>query len=263
VGKLIWWITLRGERIACSSKRVNEAQVTTCECVEPIQEIFPRSVVSEVGRPPSLPTLQRRQDNLIGRPRGAVRRTGLLRNIALIKVLNGGVDYEFRIAGDAVVCAYGVALQNRGLSDFETTAPRLIRTVRSLYDHVGNSGMPLAVRCRTGHASSRGEVYRRCNGCIASRGARRCGRPLASVQQLLVGRRSVLARMQISTPLVALWAQSDHHVGLRGLARTARARKRVLGGINADVHKKRTDGIGQQMGLAAKYIGVSRSAVQR
>ena len=82
------------------------------------------------------------------KPRGMA---GLLRNTVLVKVLAGGGDYEYRIVGDAVACAYGGPLQNHRLSDFETTAPTTVQTMLSLFGTVVESGKPLAARCRTGH----------------------------------------------------------------------------------------------------------------
>jgi len=82
------------------------------------------------------------------KPRGMAK---LLRNTALVKVLAGGGDYEYRIVGDAVACAYGGPLQNHRLSEFETTAPTTVQATRKLYGIVVDSGMPLAARSRTGH----------------------------------------------------------------------------------------------------------------
>jgi hypothetical protein len=48
-------------------------------------------------------------------PRGMAK---LLRNTELVSVLDGGDDYEYRIVGDAVACAYGGSFQNHRLSDF-------------------------------------------------------------------------------------------------------------------------------------------------
>jgi hypothetical protein len=46
---------------------------------------------------------------------------------------------------------YSVTLQNHRLSDFETLAPIAIQTARSLFSHVVDSRIPLAVRRMTGH----------------------------------------------------------------------------------------------------------------
>jgi len=82
------------------------------------------------------------------RPRGIA---GLLCNTELVRVLDGGSDYEYRIVGDAVACAYGRQLQNHRLSDFEATAPATVRVTRKLFGIVIDNGMPLAVRSKTGH----------------------------------------------------------------------------------------------------------------
>jgi len=81
-------------------------------------------------------------------PRGMA---GLLRNIALVKVHAGGGDYEYRIVGDAIACAYRMPLQNRRLSDYEATEPTAVQSARALFGIVVASGMPHAIRRRTGH----------------------------------------------------------------------------------------------------------------
>jgi len=82
------------------------------------------------------------------KPRGMA---GLLRNTALVKVHAGGGDYEYRIVGDAIACAYRVPLQNHRLSDYEATEPTAVQSARGLFGIVVDSGMPHAFRRRTGH----------------------------------------------------------------------------------------------------------------
>jgi len=81
-------------------------------------------------------------------PRGMA---GLLRNTALVKVHAGGGDYEYRIVGDAIACAYRLTLQNHKLSDYETTVPTAVQSARGLFGIVVDSGMPHAIRRWTGY----------------------------------------------------------------------------------------------------------------
>ena len=74
----------------------------------------------------------------------------VLRNMILVKVLDGGADFEYRIVGDAQVCAYGIPLQGRRLSEIAVEAPRFGRILQRLVTQVSREGAPLAIRGRVG-----------------------------------------------------------------------------------------------------------------
>jgi hypothetical protein len=71
---------------------------------------------------------------------------GFLRNIALIRVLDGGADYDYRIAGDAHVQAYGKSFKDARLSDVIADLPQLGTMLRGVFDHVRSTATPFAVR---------------------------------------------------------------------------------------------------------------------
>ena len=75
---------------------------------------------------------------------------GVLRNMALVKVLDGGADFEYRIVGDAQVRAYALRLQNRRLSDVAADAPAFGGIVQGLFTHLVQDGAPFAIRGRIG-----------------------------------------------------------------------------------------------------------------
>lgn len=71
---------------------------------------------------------------------------GLLRNTCLLRVVDDGEDYEYRVIGDAHVMAYGFSMQGRKLSEFETEAPGLGPVLKRLYDRVLRKREPFALR---------------------------------------------------------------------------------------------------------------------
>jgi hypothetical protein len=75
---------------------------------------------------------------------------GALRHMLLVKVLDGGADYEYRIVGDAQVRAYTVTLQNRRFSQVAADAPVLGKAVGQMFDRVVKEGEPIAARGRVG-----------------------------------------------------------------------------------------------------------------
>jgi hypothetical protein len=77
------------------------------------------------------------------RPRDMI---GILRNIVLLKVVDSGKDYEYRITGDAHVQAYGLPFQDMRLSQITAVAPDFGRMMHGLYEHVRATGDPFAVR---------------------------------------------------------------------------------------------------------------------
>ncbi len=76
-------------------------------------------------------------------PRGL---RNLLRYTTLIRVVDGGKDYEYRIVGDAYVMAHGVSFQGRLWSEIEQQSPRFHRMIKPVYDFVVKTGEPAATR---------------------------------------------------------------------------------------------------------------------
>lgn len=70
----------------------------------------------------------------------------ILRNTTLIKVIDGGTDYEFRIVGDAYVMAHGHSFQGMRWSEIGTLSPGFQKYIKPIYDRVVREGDPLALR---------------------------------------------------------------------------------------------------------------------
>jgi hypothetical protein len=84
----------------------------------------------------------------------------ILRNTTLIKVIEGGADYEYRIVGDASVMAHGQSFQGLRWSHTKTLTPHFPKFIKPVYDRIVEEGEPLAMRGwidRTGAA--RGHIY--------------------------------------------------------------------------------------------------------
>ena len=58
----------------------------------------------------------------------------LLRNICLIRLIDGGADYEYRIVGDAHVISHGFTMQGLRVSDVDKYSPGYGAVLKSLYD---------------------------------------------------------------------------------------------------------------------------------
>ncbi len=76
---------------------------------------------------------------------------GLLPYLALVKVIDGGRDFEHRVVGDAQVRAFRVPVQNRRLSEIAHDAPGIIAASLPMYQKVAQSRAPLAWRGRMGY----------------------------------------------------------------------------------------------------------------
>lgn len=74
-------------------------------------------------------------------PRGL---KNLLRYTALIAVIDGGADYEYRIVGDACVLAHGYTPQGRRWNAMDTHKSVFAGQVRKIYDDTVQSGLPRA-----------------------------------------------------------------------------------------------------------------------
>lgn len=69
-----------------------------------------------------------------------------LRNIVLIRIIDGGQDYEYRIVGDACVQAFGSNFRGARLSEVEAVNPTYGLATRAAYEHVRTTGSPFALR---------------------------------------------------------------------------------------------------------------------
>jgi hypothetical protein len=67
--------------------------------------------------------------------------TPLLRHVCLLRLLDGGADYEYRIVGDAHVISHGFSMQGLRVSDIDRFSPGYGPVLKTLYDR--------AVRRRT------------------------------------------------------------------------------------------------------------------
>jgi hypothetical protein len=70
----------------------------------------------------------------------------ILRNTALLRVMNGGEDYEYRIVGDAYVMAHSQSFQGKRWSEMGDFVPSFHRFVKQVYDRVVQGGDPVAMR---------------------------------------------------------------------------------------------------------------------
>jgi hypothetical protein len=75
----------------------------------------------------------------------------VLPHLALLKVIDGGADFEHRIVGDAQVRAFRVRMQNRRFSEIAAEAPELVSVSKSLFLKVVQTRAPLCWRARTGY----------------------------------------------------------------------------------------------------------------
>ena len=76
-------------------------------------------------------------------PRGLA---GLLRNTTLLRVVDGGRDYEYRIVGDAYVMAHGVSFQGKFWSETDRLSPGYHAMIKPTYDSVVRHAEPVAMR---------------------------------------------------------------------------------------------------------------------
>lgn len=61
--------------------------------------------------------------------------SSLLRHIVLLKLVDGGADYEYRIVGDAHVISHGFNMQGSRVSEVDRISPGYGPVLKSLYDH--------------------------------------------------------------------------------------------------------------------------------
>ncbi len=71
---------------------------------------------------------------------------GLLRNVILVRVVNDGDDYEFRIVGDAHVQMSGFNMQGGHIRDLQRVSPSFATALQKLYGKVLSTRAPFALR---------------------------------------------------------------------------------------------------------------------
>jgi hypothetical protein len=71
---------------------------------------------------------------------------GLLRNAALLKSIDYGRDYEFRLGGNAHVQAQGFSFLGRRLSEIDGLSPGYGAALKSVCDRVCGRARPIALR---------------------------------------------------------------------------------------------------------------------
>lgn len=84
----------------------------------------------------------------------------LLRNTTLVRVIDGGRDYEYRVVGDAYVMAHGTSFQGKKWRDVAAISPGFHAYIKPIYDRVVRTGEPIAT-CGwiERGAGSKGQVY--------------------------------------------------------------------------------------------------------
>ena len=70
----------------------------------------------------------------------------LLRYTTLLRVIDGGRDYEYRIVGDAYVMAHGISFQGKRWSETDKLSPGYHAMIKSTYDSVVRKAEPVAMR---------------------------------------------------------------------------------------------------------------------
>lgn len=78
----------------------------------------------------------------------------IMKSVVIVRVVDGGNDFEHRIVGDAVVMAYNATLIGRRISDIFMDAPLIAERFRDCFTQVANTKRPMAVRGVAGHDNS-------------------------------------------------------------------------------------------------------------
>jgi hypothetical protein len=76
--------------------------------------------------------------------------SSILSHMTLIKVIEGGADFELRVVGDAIASALRVPMHNRRLSEIGSEAPMFAERNSKFYRSVVESGRPLALHSHFG-----------------------------------------------------------------------------------------------------------------
>jgi hypothetical protein len=78
-----------------------------------------------------------------------------LRHIVLVRVLDGGNEFQFRIVGDAIVLAQGHTFQGLTTAEIELQLPGYGKMVKRAYQRVYADRKPLLLRGWFEHASTK------------------------------------------------------------------------------------------------------------
>lgn len=70
----------------------------------------------------------------------------ILKNIVILRVIDGGKDYEYRLVGDAQVQAYGFNFQSLRIGQIKAVAGEFGQLMHNIYEHVRTTRDPFAVR---------------------------------------------------------------------------------------------------------------------
>lgn len=72
--------------------------------------------------------------------------SGLLRNAVLIRVIDSGAEFEFRIVGDAIVQAQGASLQGMTMAEIDLVLPGYGSLLHNAYSNTYRKRAPFAYR---------------------------------------------------------------------------------------------------------------------
>ncbi|MBV9420996.1 MAG: PAS domain-containing protein [Alphaproteobacteria bacterium] len=70
----------------------------------------------------------------------------ILRNVVLLRVIDGGADYEYRIVGELFSWAYGVNFQGMQLTQIEQANPEHGARMRRMYERTRLAAAPRAIQ---------------------------------------------------------------------------------------------------------------------
>lgn len=76
-----------------------------------------------------------------------------LRYMALVRVIDGGADFEYRIVGDSFAQAFSISLNSRRLGAIAAEAPGTAAVIGRVYRQCAKSGEAFVVRGTTGRHS--------------------------------------------------------------------------------------------------------------
>ncbi len=79
----------------------------------------------------------------------------ILRNTLLVRVVDGGADFEFRIVGAAQAQTYALPFAGKRLSEFAPSDIAYCYVLKGFFGHVTGHGVPVAVRGKMGGVSSK------------------------------------------------------------------------------------------------------------
>lgn len=73
-----------------------------------------------------------------------------MRHMALVRVIDGGADFEYRIVGDSLASSFSVPLHNRKLGELRTSAASTVAVIGGVYRRCLGDREPLVMRGVTG-----------------------------------------------------------------------------------------------------------------